>query len=59
MGIEGVFYARIISRGIEKGYNEAEASWILDNNEMMKKGVEGVNMVPYKRYRMLEKSLNG
>lgn len=57
MGIEGVFYARIISRGIEKGYNEAEASWILDNNEMMKKGVEGVNMVPYKRYRMLEKEL--
>ena len=59
MGIEGVFYARIISRGIEKGYNEAEASWILDNNEMMKKGVEGVNMVAYKRYRMLEKKLNG
>lgn len=58
LGIEGVFYARIISRGIEKGYNEAEASWILDNNEMMKKGVEGVNMVPYKRYRMLEKKLN-
>lgn len=59
MGIEGVFYARIISRGLEKGYNEAEASWILDNNEMMKKGVEGVNMVPYKRYRMLEKLLDG
>ncbi|MEO1258232.1 MAG: hypothetical protein AAFZ15_05525, partial [Bacteroidota bacterium] len=35
MGIEGIFYARIISRGMEKGYNEAEASWILDNNEMM------------------------
>ncbi len=57
MGIEGVFYARIISRGLEKGYNEAEASWILDNNEMMKKGVEGVNMVPYKRYRIYEKSM--
>jgi GNAT superfamily N-acetyltransferase len=54
MGIEGVFYARIISRGLEKGYNAAEASWILDNNEMMKKGVEGVNMQPYKRYRMYE-----
>lgn len=57
MGIEGVFYARIISRGLEKGYTEAEASWILDNNEMMKKGVEGVNMVPYKRYRIYEKKL--
>jgi GNAT superfamily N-acetyltransferase len=57
MGIEGVFYARIISRGIEKGYNEAEASWILDNNDMMKKGVEGVNMLPYKRYRIYEKTV--
>jgi len=57
MGIEGVFYARIISRGLEKGYNEAEASWVLDNNEMMKKGVEGVNMVAYKRYRIYEKSM--
>lgn len=57
MGIEGIFYARIISRGIEKGFNEAEASWILDNNEMMKKGVEGVNMVAYKRYRMYEKKI--
>ena len=59
MGIEGIFYARIISRGIEKGFNEAEASWILDNNEMMKKGVEGVNMVAYKRYRIYEKKING
>ncbi len=54
MGIEAVFYARIISKGIEKGFNEAEASWILDNNELMKKGVEGVNMKAYKRYRMYE-----
>lgn len=57
MGIEGVFYARIISKGLEKGYTEAEASWILDNNIMMKRGVESVNMTPYKRYRMYEKKL--
>lgn len=57
MGVEGVFYARIISKGLEKGYAEAEASWILDNNIMMKRGVESVNMTPYKRYRMYEKKL--
>ncbi len=57
MGIEGVFYARVISNGLKKGYNEAEASWVLENNEMMIKGVEGVNMKPYKRYRIYEKSL--
>ena len=57
IGIEGIFYARIIQMGKEKGFTEAEASWILDNNEMMKKGVEGTGMVPYKRYRMYEKKL--
>ncbi|HFA50581.1 MAG TPA: N-acetyltransferase [Bacteroidetes bacterium] len=59
MGIEAIFISRIISRGMEKGYNEAEASWILDNNEMMKKGVERANMVAYKRYRIYEKRING
>jgi GNAT superfamily N-acetyltransferase len=59
MGIEGVFYATIITKGLEKGYTEAEASWILDNNEMMKRGVESVGMEAYKRYRMYEKSLAG
>ncbi len=57
IGVEGIFYARIISKGFEKGYTEGEASWILDNNTMMKRGVESVNMVPYKRYRMYEKAL--
>lgn len=57
MGIEGVFYAQVISNGLKKGYNEAEASWILENNEMMRKGVEGVNMEAYKTYRIYEKKL--
>ncbi len=58
MGIEGAFYARIISRGMEKGYTSAEASWILENNEMMRLGVEHINMEAYKRYRIYEKSLS-
>jgi len=57
MGIEGAFYARIISRGMQKGYTSAEASWILENNEMMRLGVEHINMEAYKRYRIYEKSL--
>ena len=57
LGIEGIFYARIISRAKEKGYTEGEASWILESNDMMKRGVESINMYPYKRYRMYEKSL--
>mgnify|MGYP000601082033 CR=1 FL=1 len=57
-GIEGILYAKVISNGLNKGYTQAEASWVLDNNEMMKRGVEGVNMTPYKRYRIYEKKLN-
>ena len=55
-GIEGVLIGKAISNALEKGYEDAEASWILENNEMMRKGVEGVNMQPYKRYRIYEKS---
>ncbi len=57
LGIEGIFYANILSKGIELGHTHGEASWILDNNEMMKKGVENAGMKPYKRYRMYEKTL--
>ncbi|MBK9015625.1 MAG: hypothetical protein IPM82_17020 [Saprospiraceae bacterium] len=57
MGIEGVFYANTIAKSAEKGITHGEASWILDSNEMMKKGVESIGMVPYKRYRMYEKAL--
>jgi GNAT superfamily N-acetyltransferase len=56
-GIEGILYAKVISNALNKGYTQAEASWVLDNNEMMKRGVEGVNMKPYKRYRIYEKKL--
>lgn len=56
-GIEGILYAKVISNALNKGYTQAEASWILEDNEMMKRGVEGVNMTPYKRYRIYEKKL--
>lgn len=56
-GIEGVLYGKVIANALEKGYDSAEASWILENNEMMRKGVEGVNMKPYKTYRIYEKAI--
>ena len=54
MGIEGVFYAKIISNGLEKGVHTAEASWILEDNEMMNKGLQNINARVTKRYRILE-----
>ena len=58
MGIEGVFYARIISNGLEKGVHTAEASWILEDNEMMNKGLQNINARVTKRYRILELPLD-
>ena len=57
MGIEGIFYAKIIQRGIEKGFVAAEAGWILEDNEMMNKGLINLKADPYKRYRLYGKAL--
>jgi GNAT superfamily N-acetyltransferase len=57
MGIEACFYAAIIKRVSERGMKGAEASWILEHNEMMNKGIESMNGRVYKRYRIYEKPL--
>lgn len=57
MGIEACFYAAIIKRVGERNMKGAEASWILEHNEMMNKGIESMNGKVYKRYRIYEKPL--
>jgi GNAT superfamily N-acetyltransferase len=57
LGIEACFYARIIKRAQERNIRGAEASWILEHNEMMKKGIESINGKVYKKYRIYEKAL--
>ncbi|MEO7769262.1 MAG: hypothetical protein ABIS01_17650, partial [Ferruginibacter sp.] len=54
-GIEAFFYAEIIQKAIDKKITGGEASWILENNEMMNKGLINLNARVYKRYRILEK----
>jgi len=56
-GIEAVFYAAIIRRALERGMKGAEASWILEHNDLMNKGVESVNGKVYKKYRIYEKAI--
>lgn len=58
LGIEACFYARIIEKAKEKNIRGGEASWILEDNEMMNKGLEHLNAKVYKRYRVLEKNLS-
>ncbi len=57
MGIEAVFYGLIISTGVKKGVKTDESSWVLEDNELMKKGIEGTGGKLYKRYRLLEKAI--
>ena len=57
LGIDGLFYYETFRRGLEKGYRMGEASWILEDNIMMKRGAENVGATIYKRYRVYEKSL--
>lgn len=57
LGIEAVFYADIIERAKKKNIKGGEASWILENNEMMNNGIKKLNGKVYKRYRIFEKAI--
>lgn len=57
MGIEGSFYGAFMKRFNERKMKHAEASWILEDNTMMRLGIENTNGRVYKRYRIFEKSI--
>lgn len=58
MGIEAVFYGTVMENGLKKGMKWAEASWVLETNEMMNKGIENsINGKVYKTYRIYEKAI--
>jgi len=40
-----------------KGYDQAELSWILEDNMPMRRIIEGIGAEPYKTYRVYEKAL--
>ncbi|HEY1163530.1 MAG TPA: hypothetical protein VGE90_00150 [Chitinophaga sp.] len=58
LGIEAVFYGTVMENGLKKGIKWGEASWVLETNEMMNKGIENsVNGKVYKKYRIFEKAI--
>jgi len=57
LGIEAVFYAKIIESARKNNLIGGEASWILENNEMMNKAAENLKGVNYKTYRIYTKDL--
>lgn len=57
-GIDAVLYYELGTRGIELGYKFGEASWVLEDNEMMNKGLTmTMNGRVYKTYRLYHKKL--
>ncbi|WP_118972208.1 hypothetical protein [Taibaiella koreensis] len=58
MGIEACFYATIMKKGREKGFNMAEASWMLEHNDLMNRAIEHMHGVRYKTYRIFDKQLS-
>jgi GNAT superfamily N-acetyltransferase len=57
-GIDAILYYELGTRGIELGYQFGEASWILEDNEMMNKGLTmTMNGRVYKTYRLYKKTL--
>lgn len=57
LGIEGLLYAKIILAARENNLDYGEASWILESNDLMVKGIEKLNGELYKRYRLYSKKI--
>ena len=53
-GLDTVFYWEIVNRASALGIQLGEASWVLEDNEMMNRGLELMNAERYKRYRIWE-----
>lgn len=56
-GIEACFYGEIIEAYRRKKFKAAEASWILEHNDLMNRAILAIKGDPYKRYRIFEKAL--
>jgi GNAT superfamily N-acetyltransferase len=56
-GLEAVLFAEGIRAALELGYEWAEYSWILEDNELTKRAVRLMDGELYKTYRVYEKPL--
>jgi len=56
-GLDALFYYHTMRKGIERGYDSAELSWISEDNKNLIKIVEKIGAVRYKTYRMYKKEL--
>lgn len=57
LGIDVIFYVRTMRTGLRKGIPRGEASWILENNDMMNRALEHIHGKVYRKYRLYEKTI--
>jgi hypothetical protein len=53
-GFDSVLYWEIVNNAAKIGIYLGEASWVLEDNEMMNRGLEMMNASRYKTYRIWE-----
>ncbi|HXG67394.1 MAG TPA: N-acetyltransferase [Blastocatellia bacterium] len=54
LGIAAVLYEEVYRRGVAKGYQEGEMSWVLENNVLMNRAAELLGGRRSKTYRIYE-----
>lgn len=57
MGIEACLYGLTIKTFQEKKFDYAEASWTLENNDLVNSAIEQINGKLYRKYRIFEKDI--
>ncbi len=57
LGVDAVLYREIIDRAQALNIYLGEASWVLEDNQMMVRAAEMMQSTPYKKYRVFDKSL--
>ena len=56
-GLDAALYYQVLIRAQKRNIFLGEASWILEDNEMMNRGAEAMNGELYKKYRLYQKSI--
>ena len=56
-GLDIIFYYYTISRGIARGYNKCESSWVSEDNTVLNKIMHNIGSERYKTYRMFGKAI--
>lgn len=57
-GLSAAMYVEVAQRGMAKGYDWAELSWIREDDAPIMLGIRSMGAQVYKRYRVLEKRLS-